>query len=65
MTRHQLVMDYMKRRGGISSMDAIEAFGETRLAARICELREKGENIEDTWCENATTGARFKRYFLG
>lgn len=39
------VFDYMTENGSISSLDAFLDLGETRLSARIFELKKKGVNI--------------------
>lgn len=36
------VLDYLKRNGKITSMEAIELFGCTRLSGRIHDLRTEG-----------------------
>ena len=38
----QRVFDYLVENGSITPLDAIVDLGETRLAARICELKKKG-----------------------
>ena len=45
----QRVYDYMKEHKGITTKEAIEHLGETRLSARIFELKDKGVNIKDEW----------------
>lgn len=39
------VLDYLETHRGITSLEAIELFGNTRLAATIFNLRAKGYNI--------------------
>lgn len=39
------VFDFMVEEGGITSLDAFVELGETRLSARIFELKKKGVNI--------------------
>ena len=63
----QRVFDYMKEHGGITSKEANDKLGETRLSARIFELKEKGVNIqaEWLWVKNRYNERRHvKRYFI-
>lgn len=46
MNKKQAVLDHMKSNGSITSMEAIELFGATRLSAIIFNLRKKGHDIE-------------------
>ena len=39
------VIEHLKTKGNITSMDAIELYGATRLSAIIYNLRERGYNI--------------------
>lgn len=41
-TTQQRVFDFMLEEGGITSLDAFVELGETRLSARIFELKKKG-----------------------
>ena len=67
MNKTTAVLQWLKTHAGISSMEAIENFGATRLSAIIFNLRERGLNIETVMCDgrdrfgNAT---RFARYYL-
>ena len=45
MTQCELIMDYIKSNGSITSMEAFSKLGVTRLSARIFDLRKAGENI--------------------
>lgn len=47
MTQNEMVLDYMEQNGSITSMQAFESLGITRLSGRIYELREKGHIIEN------------------
>lgn len=42
-----VVLRYLKAGGRITSMEAFTLWGITRLAARVHELRNRGEPIED------------------
>ena len=48
-TTQQRVYDYMKQNKGITTREAIDHLGETRLSARIFELKERGVNIDHEW----------------
>lgn len=62
MTQTELIKEYMKQNDGITSMDAIRAFGCTRLSARIADLRKAGCKIR---AERVTVNHKtFVRYHL-
>ena len=46
MTQNERVHKYMKKHGSITTKDAYEQLGVTRLSARIFELKEHGVKIE-------------------
>ena len=67
MTQCERVIDYMKTHGSISTLEAFNELGITRLASRICDLTRDGYNIEryndrrkNRFGENVT----YKRYRL-
>lgn len=67
-TTQQRVYDFIKEHGGITSKEANDKLGETRLSARIFELKEKGVNIQDEWLwvKNRYGEKRHvKKYFIG
>lgn len=47
-TQCERVKDYMERFGSISTLEAFQDLGVTRLASRIHDLRMQGECIEVT-----------------
>lgn len=64
----QRIYDYIKKHGSITTMDAIMDIGETRLSARIFELKESGVNIQDEWIDVKNRWGerrRVKSYFIG
>lgn len=63
MARWQLIIEYMKKNGGITALEAFKAFNETNLKGRIYDLKKMGLEVSDEW-ETSESGARFKRYFL-
>jgi hypothetical protein len=67
MSQNSEVLAYMKKRRGITSMQAIMDLGITRLAGRIWELRMSGHLILDYWVKVKTRTGRdvkVKRYVL-
>ena len=46
MTKTQAVLDWLKTHASISSMEAIQSFGATRLSVIIFNLRRRGYDIE-------------------
>lgn len=44
MTQNSIILDFMQKHGGITTMDAFD-MGITRLASRIHELRKAGFKI--------------------
>lgn len=66
-TTQSRVFRYMQDFGSITSIQAITDLGETRLSARIFELRRMGVEISFEWL-NVTNrygeSRRVKRYIL-
>ena len=63
----QRVYDFMKEHKGITTLQANKELGETRLSARIWELKHKGIQIDDEWLPvNNRFGERrrVKKYFI-
>ena len=54
MNQEQMVEDYLKEKGSITTWEAYEIFGITRLSDKIYRLRKKGLNISsnDTTTKN-------------
>lgn len=66
-TKTSAVLEHLRRRGSITSMEAFELYGATRLSAIIFELRRKGFNISNEWLEGTDrygSTLRFVRYRL-
>ena len=62
------IYNYIKKHGSITTLDAIMDLGETRLSARIFELKESGVNIQDEWItvkNRFGEKRRVKSYFIG
>ena len=50
MTKKQKVLDHLKRHGSISTWEAIQLYGVTRLSAAIWTLRHQDKyDIRDHW----------------
>lgn len=67
MNRCQLILKHLKRRKYITSYQAFELYGETRLSARIYDLRQMGYEIDGVWekhINNFGEETKFIRYFL-
>lgn len=67
MTKTQAVLDWLKTHASISSMEAIQNFGATRLSAIIFNLKRKGYDIDMVWCEGRDrfgNPMRYGRYYL-
>ena len=64
----QRVFDYIREHGSITTQQANKELEETRLSARIYELKKKGVNIRDEWIQvknRFKEPRRVKRYFIG
>lgn len=48
-SQNEAVVQYMKENGGISSMDAFNNLGVTRLSARIYDLKQHGYVIDSEY----------------
>lgn len=61
------VVDYCKKHGSITQMEATNAFGCTRLGARIWDLKDRGYFVCSIW-ENGVDRfgekTRYKRYYV-
>lgn len=66
MSQEEKVLNHLKEHGEITSWTAIMDYGITRLAARICRLREQGYQIEtEIVCKKkGEETVRFARYTM-
>lgn len=67
-TTQRRVFNYMMDFGSITTLEACNDLGETRLSARIFELKDKGVHISYEWIEvqnRYKEKRRVKRYFIG
>ena len=60
-THTEMCLDYLKRNGSITPLEALTAFNSFRLAAQICKLRKDGYVIKT---ELNDTEPRFAIYTL-
>ncbi len=64
----QRVFDFIAEHGSITTLQSCRDLGETRLSARIFELKEKGVNVSYEWeavSNRHKEKRRVKRYFIG
>ena len=67
MNKTTAVLQWLKSNASISSMEAIENFGATRLSGIIFNLRKAGYDIETVTCEGTDRfghSIRYARYYL-
>ena len=67
MTQEQKILKHLCERGGITSMEAFQMYGITRLSARICDLRRQGVQISNQRQKARNRGGEvvyFNRYVL-
>lgn len=68
MTQNDKILNHLRDHGGITSMEAYEIYGCTRLSARIKDLRDEGFNIKsirETRKNRYGEKVSFSRYTLG
>ena len=61
------IKDYLEAGNSITSMEAYDKFGCTRLSARILDLKKAGYNIQTIMMEGQTrygTTTRYATYIL-
>ena len=49
MTQNEIVRAHLEKNGAISTWDAFELYGITRLAARIADLEKQGVEFTRNW----------------
>ena len=57
-TQALVVLKHMREHGGITSMEAFERYGITRLSAIICDMRKQNKDF-DVITEMKTTVNRY------
>ncbi len=66
-SQNEKILEWMRTKGAITQNDAKAAFGCTRLAARICDIKKKGYWIEDEYRRYTDDDGRpvmYKAYWL-
>lgn len=66
-TQINAILEHLKEKGEITSMEAFKNYGCTRLAARIYELRQRGYDIdtfEEVGKTRYGTTCKYARYYL-
>lgn len=66
-THEKMILQYMRKHGSITAMDAIRDFGCMRLASRVSDLRWDGYNIEtvmESGKNRQGETVRYARYYL-
>lgn len=49
MTKEKRLLNYLNEHGSITSLQAINELGDTRLSATIFNLKKMGYNVVDSW----------------
>lgn len=49
MTQTERIVEYINKFGSISSKEAFNDLGVTRLSARIADLKDEGYEFHDEW----------------
>lgn len=60
--QNKIILNHLKNKGSITSWEAIQAYGITRLAARIFDLKEAGHDIKPI--EINQNNSKFTKYVL-
>ena len=67
MTYEERIINYMISHKGITVKECIDIIGTTELRKLICNIKDKGWIVLDTWeegCNRFDDQVRYKRYFL-
>lgn len=67
INKHQKVLEHLKEHGTITSLEAIELYGATRLSAIIFNLRKRGFDIETVdlpFTDRFGTKSHYGKYVL-
>lgn len=49
MTQAEMIVEYIDKFGSITSKDAFNDLGVTRLSARVADLKREGYAFEEEW----------------
>lgn len=67
MTQNEMLLDYLNKKGSITTYESFTELFITRLSARIYELKKKGYNFEEEWVIKKNRYGKtcsFKKYIL-
>ena len=67
MTQHDAILDHMKKHGSITTMEAFNDLGITKLTTRISELKKAGLNIRQQTYSGVNRQGKvvtYNRYWL-
>ncbi|MBQ7157761.1 MAG: helix-turn-helix domain-containing protein [Bacteroidaceae bacterium] len=68
-TQREMILDHLKKFGGITQLTALREYGIMRLASRISDLRKEGHSITKTMLTSTSriTGkpVHYAQYTLG
>ena len=62
--QEKLILNHLRVTKGLTQREAILDYSIQCFTARICELRQKGYNIETVKSKHPVTGQRYARYVL-
>lgn len=63
MTQNNMLIYHMRKHGSITTMEAFQKYGVTRISARIWEIKRMGFDVE-TVKETNKNGKTYARYSL-
>lgn len=64
LAQREKIKDFLIRNKQITTWEAIETFGITRLGAHIHELRKRGMSISGERKRNKNTGTWYVEYYV-
>lgn len=67
MTQTDMVLDYLERKGSITTWEAYSKLFITRLSAKIYDLKKLGYSFDEEWITKKNRYGRkvsFKKYIL-
>jgi len=66
MSQTEQILEHLKKRGTITSLEAYQSYGVTRLASRINDLKKQGQKISGIFINVPTRSGSttVKQYYL-
>lgn len=67
ITQHQKILEYIRKNGSITTLEASDKLRITKLTTRISELRSQGVDIiglHETYKNEQGEVSHYNRYFL-